>query len=130
MKAEPRRFEIVIVLVIACAVTACGIIVAHYADLNTPNDPTFRDLVRPGSTNAWFKTAYLYGPLLFEFIGLLALATMLLPKHVQADYLHVSQWPRRLHVYLFIPWFLFCWWGVNHSASRALQAAAVLPLVR
>ena len=86
LRYAPYSWEIVLVLVIAISITGYSYDIAYHAELNTPNDPTFRDLVRPESMKPWFKAEYLYGPLLFECIGLISLAAILLPRRVR-DYL-------------------------------------------
>ena len=112
MKMEPARIEIVLVLLIAFVGMASSLAVARHADLNSIADPGVRRLVH-----------HAYGGVAFQLIGIVILATCLLPKHMREKYLYATQPPSRLMVYFTGLWSLLPMIAVCSDVSRALQAS-------
>ena len=113
LKAEPTHLEIVAVLLIACAIMAYSFTITYDADLSTLSDPSARRFVR-----------HAYEVLGFQFIGLMILSAMLLPRRIREDYLYQIESPSRLVLYFLIPWLLFALFAINLDVYHALHAGA------
>jgi hypothetical protein len=112
MKMEPTRIEILLAFLIACVGMAGSLVLARHADSNTIADPGVRRLVH-----------HAYGGVTFQLIGVVILATCLLPNHIREKYLHATDPVSRLMVYFTCLWSLLPMVAVCSDVSRALQAS-------
>lgn len=118
------RAELVIVFAAVSAIIIFSYLTAHHAAENTPSDPAFRDLVRPESTKALFKTEYLYVPLLFQFIAWLALGASLLPARIRESWLLTTYRVTRRSLFFILAYCSLISVGIYSNSSNALTRAS------
>lgn len=114
----PTRLEIACVMLVCAAITAYTYSVAHHADINTPPDPAFRELVH------WTKSKgeYLYGPFQFQCLVLIFLGALLLPDRLRDKWSVMDSKTPLQSFYFIILWFLLVLGGGSLNASRALNS--------
>jgi hypothetical protein len=95
-----------------------------HAWASTPAVENFRRFAEPASPRFEGKASYLFSPVVFEFVGLLAMLGLCLPKRVRNRVRLDDRLRRRAYLWSFSLLFLFGLWGTHHNASRALRAAA------
>lgn len=122
-----RPIDHLVVLVIGAALTAWSIAVAHKAYIGTPNIDDFPRFAEPTSSKHEAKSVYLFTPILFEVVGLLAvLASLapsipLLPRRVR-DWLDPGIEMGRIEAYLSTLFFVACLLSTVVNSSHALHA--------
>lgn len=90
----------------------------------TPNVEDFRRFAEGASARSESKASYIFSPIAFGGLGLMALLSLCLPKRIRDRVRFDDRLRRRPYLWSFSLLFLFVLWATHHNSSRALRAAA------
>ena len=125
LQNPPTRAELLSIVIVAAVLVGWSIALATQAYIGTPNVANFRHFAEPTSSKFEPKSWYLFGPVLFEAVGLLSLSNPFLPSRVR-NFLDPGIPIKRGYAYGLILFFLACLWGTSVNCLHALQAAHAL----
>jgi hypothetical protein len=121
LQKPPSRAELLTIVAAATVLTGWSIALAANAYISTPDIANFRRFAEPASSKFEPKSWYLFGPVLFEVVGLLGAAVPFLPRRIR-NFLDPGIPIKRVHAYGLLAFFVVGLWGTGINSSRALQA--------